>query len=156
MINTSQASLISIWLRAKESSYKKKKKTHRNRKKYPMIPVNITSPSKSVMIELMWLMRNGILKIISLVEPFWRISPSTYSETDPFDLWWIQITTFEKEPSKWSMQNDDFDTFNHSSKLLGSSTFDLESCTKFLKVEHVIKINDTLINIFTVRGENPR
>ena len=51
-----------------------------------MIPVNITSPSKSVMIELMWLMRNGILKIISLVEPFWRISPSTYSETDPFDL----------------------------------------------------------------------
>jgi hypothetical protein len=91
-----------------------------------------------------------------LVEPFWRISPSTYSETDPFDLWWIQITTFEKEPSKWSMQNDDFDTFNHSSKLLGSSTFDLESCTKFLKVEHVIKINDTLINIFTVRGENPR
>jgi hypothetical protein len=85
MINTSQESLISIRLRAKESSYKKKK-IHRNRKKYPMIPVNITSPSKSVMIELMWLMRNGILKIISLVEPFWRISPSTYSETDPFDL----------------------------------------------------------------------
>lgn len=37
----------------------------------------MTSPSKSVMKELMWLMRYGILNIISLVEPFCLMSPST-------------------------------------------------------------------------------
>lgn len=42
------------------------------------IPVRMTSPSTSVMIELIWLIKYGILKIISLVEPFCRVSPSTW------------------------------------------------------------------------------
>lgn len=50
------------------------------------VPVRMTSPSRSVMMELMWLMRNGILNIISLVEPSCRISPSTCGEANPVNL----------------------------------------------------------------------
>lgn len=42
------------------------------------IPVSITSPSRSVMKELIWLIRNGIVNIISFVDPFCFISPSTF------------------------------------------------------------------------------
>lgn len=61
-------------------------KTETRGKKINKIPVSMTSPSRRVMIELMWLMRNGILKIISLVEPFCFISPSTYVEKCLFNL----------------------------------------------------------------------
>lgn len=49
-----------------------------SRKSIFNIPVRMTSPSTSVMIELIWLIKYGILKIISLVEPFCRVSPSTW------------------------------------------------------------------------------
>ena len=72
--------------------FKNQNFNNRSKKNNNAIPVSMTSPSRSVMIELMWLMRNGILKIISFVEPFCLISPSTYGEKNLFNLSKFGIT----------------------------------------------------------------
>lgn len=66
----------------------------RSKENNKAIPVSMTSPSRRVMIELMWLMRNGILKIMSFVEPFCLISPSTYGKQNNFSMFETGIKNF--------------------------------------------------------------